>query len=171
MPMRHMKFPPCCAARREYNRIFCFFYCLLDRGHFNPPAAFFGSFLVRTQERNMYSLKRSLIFRNKSFFASPIPFSEFLWYTRSIKVKNPPLEESKMKNTIFKGISQVSVCRASECTLPPPLGEVPQCTHWGGEGKRKPSQSKIKDFCQLSQRESQAAFGGRLPYKLQSVKL
>ena len=34
MPMQHKKFPPCCAARREHNRIFCFFYCLLDRGHF-----------------------------------------------------------------------------------------------------------------------------------------
>ena len=46
--------------------------------------------------------------------------------------------------------------------LPLPLGEVPRR---GGEGvlsyETTPSQSKIKDFCQLSQGESQAPSGIR----------
>ena len=36
--------------------------------------------------------------------------------------------------------------------LPLPIGRGAQCVHWA---ERVPSQSKIKDFCQLSQRESQ----------------
>ena len=50
--------------------------------------------------------------------------------------------------------------------LPLPLGEVPQCAHWGGEGNYAPAKQaqdtlSVKnrfqraDFCQLSQGESQ----------------
>ena len=43
MPMRHKKFPPCYKTEREHTtEYFCFFYCLLDRGHFiAKPGAFF----------------------------------------------------------------------------------------------------------------------------------
>jgi hypothetical protein len=33
--MWHKKFPPCYKTEREHTtEYFCFFYCLLDRGHF-----------------------------------------------------------------------------------------------------------------------------------------
>ena len=45
--------------------------------------------------------------------------------------------------------------------LPLPLGEVPQISDLGRRGFVFPSQSKIKDFCQLSLRESQEGCGGK----------
>ena len=46
--------------------------------------------------------------------------------------------------------------RCGEAALPPPLGEVAELCE-AGEGSI-PSQSKIKDFCQLSHRESRGCF-------------
>jgi len=51
--------------------------------------------------------------------------------------------------------------------LPPPLGEVPQCAHWGGEGKRRtPLSQKSKIFASSPKGRAKATFGGRLPAKL-----
>ena len=45
MPMWHKKFPPCYKTEREHTtEYFCFFYCLLDRGHFKVLTG--GSFFV-----------------------------------------------------------------------------------------------------------------------------
>ena len=48
--------------------------------------------------------------------------------------------------------------------LPLPLGEVPQIIFGAERVSGKPSQSKIKDFCQLSQRESQAGIFVKLQF-------
>ena len=57
MPMRHKKFPPCYKTEREHTtEYFCFFYCLLDRGHF---INILGC-SINIHHNNIYFLFRSL---------------------------------------------------------------------------------------------------------------
>ena len=53
-----------------------------------------------------------------------------------------------------------------EIPLPLPLGEVPQCAHWGGEGENiTPLSQKSQIFAGSPKGRTKAAFGGKLPHK------
>ena len=66
----------------------------------------------------------------------------------------------------FQFVGLLDDCCGAAAPLPLPLGEVPQCAHWGGEGVvgqgecgketlSVKNRFRRADFCQLSQRESQ----------------